>query len=241
MISRAIDGLGGLVRAYLLARTRAGIGTRLMWWLIPIAATVLGVTLLVKGVLLGRIILAEGGLPRPQKFHVNQLHPVIFAFHIGLGIVALLIGPWQISSFIRTARPGLHRRLGRIYVGLVFVSAGASFGLAPRLDTLGTGFIRWFSAALWIAFTILAVVAIRRRDITAHRRWMLRSYAFTYMALTFLAFTAIGNALGLEFAYKYPAILWLSFFTNVVFVEAVLWRSRTVRPPLPGGLLPART
>ena len=84
---------------------------------------------------------------------------------------------------------------------------------------------RILSAVLWVTFTVLGVVAIRNIRIAAHRRWMMRSYAFTFMGLTLLLYAWIGDQLGLALAYKYPAVSWLTFLTNVLFIEIVLWRS----------------
>jgi hypothetical protein len=54
---------------------------------------------------------------------------------------------------------------------------------------------------------------------------MLRSYAFTFMGLTLLLYNWIGEQLGIGLAYKYPAVTWLTFLTNVSLVEILLWRS----------------
>ncbi len=216
-----------LFRAFLKhrarARTSTSIGAQILFWgIIPVAAAGLAVTLLVKAAILA-VTLGDGF---PMKIlHANKDVPGLFALHILTGCVALLIGPWQLSAFLRGLYPRLHRGLGRSYVGLVMLSAGASLFLAPRLDTFGTGYLRILSAVLWVTFTVLGVVAIRNIRIAAHRRWMMRSYAFTFMGLTLLLYAWIGDQLGLALAYKYPAVSWLTFLTNVLFIEIVLWRS----------------
>ena len=205
------------------ARQSTSHGARIVfWWVIPIAAAGLGFALLIKAA----IIAVTWGHGFPMKvLHANKDVPAIFAVHILAGAVALLIGPWQLSTFLRGRFPRWHRVLGRSYVGFVLVSAGASLFLTPRLDVFGTGYLRILTAVLWVAFTVLAVVAIRNRDVTAHRRWMMRSYAFTYMGLSLLFYNWIGARLDLDLAYKYPAVAWLTFLTNVLFIEIVLWRS----------------
>jgi len=216
-----------LIRAFFKHRARAQESTSVvaqlfLWGVIPVCAAGLGVTLLVKAA----IIAVTFGDGFPMKIlHANQEVPGIFALHILTGTIALLIGPWQISAFLRNLYPRLHRALGRSYVVLVLISAVASVCLAPRLDVFGTAYLRIFSAALWSAFTILGVVAIRNVDVAAHRRWMLRSYAFTYMGLTLLLYNWIGDSLGIALAYKYPAVSWMTFLTNVLFIEILLWRS----------------
>jgi uncharacterized membrane protein len=203
-------------------RSTSLLAETLFWWVIPFAAAALGFTLLLKAT----VIAATWGHGFPMKIlHANKDVPGFFAVHILAGAVALLIGPWQFSAFLRGMYPRLHRVLGRSYVGFVLLSAAASLFLTPRLDVLGTGYMRIVTAVLWSAFTVLAVLAIRNRNITAHRRWMLRSYAFTFMGLTLLFYNWVGATLDLALAYKYPAVAWLTFLTNVLFIEIMLWRS----------------
>jgi uncharacterized membrane protein len=219
------------------------------WWVIPFAAAGLGLTLLTKAA----VIAVTWGDGFPVKIlHANKDVPAVFATHILAGAVALLIGLWQFSAFLRSRYPRLHRVLGRSYVVFVLISAGASLLLKPRLDILGTGHLRMLTALLWVAFTVLAVVAIRRRDIVMHRRWMMRSYAFTLMGLTLLLYNWIGTRLDLELVYQYPAIAWLTFLTNVGFVEILLWRAPqravtrarrrdfSIQPGEDGAVAPAR-
>ena len=204
-------------------RASTSIGAQIVfWWVIPIAAAGLGFTLLIKAAVLA--VTMGHGFPM-KVLHANKEVPGIFAIHILAGTVALLIGPWQLSAFLRGMYPRLHRGLGRSYVGLALISAGASLFLAPRLDIFGTGYLRVLTALLWSTYTVLGVVAIRNLDITAHRRWMMRSYAFTFMGLTLLLYNWIGAKLDIELAYKYPAVAWLTFLTNVLFIEILLWRS----------------
>ena len=205
------------------ARESTSLGAEMLfWWVIPIAAAGLGFTLLIKAA----VVAITWGDGFPMKIlHANKDVPGIFAVHILAGAVALLIGPWQLSAFLRRRYPRLHRTLGQTYVGFVLISAGASLFLAPRLDVFGTAYLRIVTAVLWSTFTILAVVAIRNLDIVAHRRWMMRSYAFTFMGLTLLLYNAIGAMLDLDLAYRYPAVAWLTFLTNVLFIEILLWRA----------------
>ena len=193
----------------------------LFWWVIPFAAAGLGLTLLIKAA----IIAVTWGEGFPMKIlHANKDVPGLFAIHILAGAVALLIGTWQLSAFLRGRYPRGHRWLGRGYVVFVLISASASLFLAPRLDIYGTAYLRILTAVLWSVFTILAVVAIRKSDVIAHRRWMMRSYAFTYMGLSLLFYNALGTMLDLHLAYRYPAVAWLTFLTNVLFVETLLWQ-----------------
>jgi uncharacterized membrane protein len=217
-----------LIRTYSDARASAGLGTRILWWAIPIAATLSAIVLLVKVTLLLRHLLGDG-LPGPNfyKLHKNVAHPGFFSIHASMSVLALLIGAAQLSKALRAARPRLHRWLGRIYVGLVIPSAASSLVLAPRVDTLGLPFIMSLMGVLWLTFTIVGVVAIYRRDVAAHRRWMLRSYALTFGGgvLFGLNYYVLGMQLGIAIEYSYPVSVWLAAITSLTFVETWLWRS----------------
>lgn len=207
------------------AKASMNVASRiLLWWALPLCALGAGGTLLFKAGMAAVAITVGDGFPM-TRLHVNIGAPAYFATHILTGTVALLVGPWQLSTFLRRKLPNAHRRLGRLYLFLVVVSAITSFFLSPRLDTFGTAYLRMVSGMLWLAFTLLGVLAIRTRDVAAHRRWMLRSYAFTFMGLTFLAYTWVGDQLQIAMPIKYPLVLWLTFLTNILAVEAFLARS----------------
>src|SRR6266853_738986 len=81
------------------ARTTTSIGAQILFWgIIPVTAVGLGVTLLVKAAVLA--VTFGDGFPM-KVLHANQEFPGIFAIHILTGTIALLIGPWQLSAFLR--------------------------------------------------------------------------------------------------------------------------------------------
>ena len=97
--------------------------------------------------------------------------------HSLAGILALLIGPINFSSRIRQRYLQLHRILGRVYVGAVFIGAFTGIALAAGRPGLpGTS----MQAAAWIVCTTAAVITARNRQIPQHRQWMARSYAVTF-------------------------------------------------------------
>ncbi len=97
--------------------------------------------------------------------------------HTLAGTLALLIGPIQFSSRFRQRHLRIHRVLGRIYVVSVFVGSFTGIALASgRPGFPGTT----MQAAAWMVCTTAALVTARNRQIAAHRRWMVRSYAVTF-------------------------------------------------------------
>jgi hypothetical protein len=113
--------------------------------------------------------------------------------HLAGGTVAILTGVAQLWLGLSGRTAGLHKRLGRIYVGGVTV--GAAGGLYLALTAPG-GFA--YAAGLtalavaWLITTGMAVLAIHRRALRQHREWMIRSYIVTF---AFVTFRLVGNVL----------------------------------------------
>jgi uncharacterized membrane protein len=97
--------------------------------------------------------------------------------HTLCGTFALLAGPLQFSSRLRSRHLQFHRILGRLYFLSVMIGAFTGIALAyGRPGLPGTS----MQAAAWIVCTSAAVIAARNRHITVHRQWMARSYAVTF-------------------------------------------------------------
>jgi len=143
------------------------------------------------------------------------------------GAVAILIGPFQLITKLRTSWPRVHVWMGRTY--LLAVLAGALGGLYfGPLSTAGTiGSIGFTTLALfWLYSGAQAYFAIRRGNVQVHRRWMLRNYALTFGAATLrveLPLLLIG---GVTFPVAYTLVAWISWVPNWLLVEAWLRRGR---------------
>lgn len=106
--------------------------------------------------------------------------------HVACGLLALIIGPLQFWPKIRRDYLQFHRIAGRIYVVAVLVGSAAAFGLASKIEgspaySLGLAGL----GTAWLTTTVMAFVAIRRKNIEQHRQWMVRSYVVTFAFVTF--------------------------------------------------------
>jgi hypothetical protein len=82
-------------------------------------------------------------------------------------------------------------------------------------------------AGLWIYFSANAVLKARNGDYTAHRDFMIRSYALTLSAVTLRAWKwSINNSVELPPMDVYRAVAWLGWVPNLAFAEYLIWRSR---------------
>jgi len=144
--------------------------------------------------------------------------------HIGIAPIALAMMPFQFMSGLRARRPSLHRWLGRIYVAAVLVSGLAGLQLAFYTAAgpfAGVGF--GLLAVIWLFVTAAALVFAMKRQISRHRKWMLRSAALTFAAVTLRAYLGLATGLGADFEIVYPLVAWLSWVPNALVIEAYLW------------------
>lgn len=114
----------------------------------------------------------------------SELHYGLLVAHIFTASVALVLGPFQFVPAVR-ARRALHRAIGRCYLlagvvpsALVGVPVAILSGRPLTQVGLTIPFLGWLVTA-WLAWR-----AIRRGDVAAHRAWMMRNYALTFLAVT---------------------------------------------------------
>jgi uncharacterized membrane protein len=151
--------------------------------------------------------------------------PLAAGLHLAASAVALAVGPLQHNSRIRGRFLGLHRWLGRTYVLAVMFGGGAALALATASrGGLPTHVAFGALAVLWLGTTAMAYREIRRGDPLSHRRWMTRSYALTFAAVTLRIYLPASVAIGLPFEPAYQAISWLCWVPNLVVAEGLILR-----------------
>ena len=99
--------------------------------------------------------------------------------HVVPGALFLLLAPLQLSPRIRSRRPRLHRWSGRLLLlaAAAITSSAVWFAwVAPAANWRETAIIT-VVASWFVLAGARAWLAIRRRDIAAHRAWMLRFLA----------------------------------------------------------------
>ena len=163
--------------------------------------------------------------------------PAVFQYvlyvHIASASVALLIGPAQFATALRTRFNRLHRALGRTYLVAVAVGGVAGLVLAPVNEA---GFVGFFGfgmlAGLWLFTAVKAYRAVRARDFRSHQAWMIRNFALTYAAVTLRIWLGLlvathlllGFDEGMTFANAYAAVPFLAWLPNIVVAEILIAR-----------------
>ncbi len=157
--------------------------------------------------------------------HLEQ-RPLAFILHISASPIALALGAMQFFPRLRSRRPGLHRWIGRIY-GLAILVGGAS-GLLVALGAKGgiaasSGFA--LLSLLWIGITANAVRLAMAGRIAEHRRWMIRSFALTFAAVTLRLYLLGFMAGGMSYTEASPYLAWMCWVPNLLIAEMILRRA----------------
>jgi uncharacterized membrane protein len=124
--------------------------------------------------------------------------PAPVVVHILAAALYAIFGSLQFSARLRRRRPNWHRRSGRLLVGAGMLVALSGLWMtlfytgAPGGDLLWA--VRLLVGTAMAASTVLGFTAIRRRDIAAHRAWMIRAYALAVAAGTQAFAQGIGEA-----------------------------------------------
>ncbi|MBM7567601.1 DUF2306 domain-containing protein [Paenibacillus sacheonensis] len=164
----------------------------------PYVLLLMVIAALIAGYALYRNILQD---PEAAGFLSHKTNPLkqvdlpvwlsVMRVHLGFACLAMLAGavnfsPWVLRHFRR-----FHKRNGYAYLISVLAVSLTSGYMAPYA-TGGKAVSIPFNMLniLWPAFTVLAIISIRKRRILQHRQWMVRSYAFcfTNMAVHLLAY-----------------------------------------------------
>ncbi|NOV01163.1 DUF2306 domain-containing protein [Paenibacillus planticolens] len=145
---------------------------------------------------------------------------IFFYPHIILGTIALLVGAYQLTDKSRR-NPKLHKRLGRIYGFSILVNVL----VVPYIALYATGGTPTTIAFMvldicWLGTTAMGIRSILKRDIKRHRTWMLRSYAITFVFVTFrIVIGIVQLSMDAERSFTFPLSVYLSIALNLVFTE----------------------
>jgi len=153
--------------------------------------------------------------------------PLAAYLHLAGAGIALAAGAFQHNGRIRARYLNAHRWLGRTYVISVLLGGSAALVLATMSQAglvthVGFGLL----AALWLFSTGMAYRYIRAGDQVLHRRWMTRSYALTFAAVTLRIYLPLSQVAGIPFDAAYQTISWLCWVPNLIVAEWIILRQR---------------
>jgi uncharacterized membrane protein len=153
-----------------------------------------------------------------------------FYTHLVFGGLALLIGWTQFSKSLRAKYLHVHRRIGKVYVLAVLLSASAGIcigffatgGIIPAIGFICLGII-------WLSTTLQAYLYIRKKDIDRHQIMMIYSYAACFAAVTLRIWLPVLVEIFHDFKTAYRIVAWLCWVPNILVAHFFI-----VRPLLRG-------
>jgi uncharacterized membrane protein len=154
--------------------------------------------------------------------------------HAGMASTALILGPFQFLAKLRARAPKVHRWMGRTYVVACLLGGVSGLMLAVGTNAgpiaqAGFGLL----AVCWLTANVQAWRLALAGRYAEHRRWMVRSFALTFAAVTLRLYLPIAPMLGYDFMPAYVAISWLCWAPNLMVAELYLNRAKLWRRPEP--------
>jgi uncharacterized membrane protein len=205
-------------------------------WTVPAALVALSVIPLAAGSL--RLLQLAGGpalMPADDRF---TGFPVALVVHIVGAAVFALVGAFQFLPRLRRGRRAWHRRAGRVVAtaGLAVVGSALWLTLVYRAQP-GSGdllyVLRLVFGSAMAACLILGFTTIRRRDIAAHRAWMIRGYAIGLAAGTQVFTQGIGEAVFGTGEVRSDLAKAAGWVINLLIAEWAIRRTTASRRPRP--------
>ncbi len=196
-------------------------------WPVPAALVALSAIPLAAGSL--RLVQLAGGpdlIPADDRF---TGFPAALVVHIVAAAVFALVGAFQFVPRFRRHHRTWHRRAGRPVSGAGLALAGSALWLTLVYETKpGTGellyVLRLVFASAMAASLLLGVTAIRRRDIAAHRAWMIRAYAIGLAAGTQTFTEGIASAIFGTGELRMDLAKGAGWVINLAVAEWAIWR-----------------
>jgi uncharacterized membrane protein len=149
-----------------------------------------------------------------------------FYIHVISGMAVILVGPFQFIKNLRNKNLRLHKVLGKIYAyGILLFAAPTGLIMAFYAEGGPPSILAFLiMGGLWFYTTIMAIIKITQKNVIEHQKWMYRSFALSFAAVTLrilvpsMSFT---NLFTEDFIIISTA--WLSWIINLSFVEILIY------------------
>lgn len=211
-------------------------------WLATLVLVLISVAMVTRRTLsLFGLVPASSALsePAPVDAAFARYAPLTM-LHIIPGLIFVVLGPLQFVKTLRTGRPWLHRRIGRVVLTSGLVTGVTALAMTTQM-AIGGATERAATALFGVFFLIAlarAFVCIRRQQVALHREWMIRAFSLGLAVATvrpivgaFFATRSLTHLTPQEF---FGLAFWLGFTIHLVAAE--IW-IRYTRPRVAIGRL----
>lgn len=170
-----------------------------------------------------------GFLQFKQDYINIPLWKAAFYTHVFSSLLTLCAGFTQFSTYVLKYHKNIHRIMGKIYAyDIFFINFPAGMIMAFYANGhLPSKIAFVILDILWLVFTYKAVAAIKAKDIKKHKRFMIRSYALTFSAITLRSWKIIlGHSFTIDPLTLYMIDAWMGFVPNLLFAEWWIWKKK---------------
>lgn len=158
-------------------------------------------------------------------------YPVLVA-HIILAFIALITGFLQFVKYFRHQKPKIHRSIGKIYAWSVLISGLFAFILFFYAESFTQASAFLTLDILWMLTTWKGYRMTIKKQFSDHRRWMIRSFGFTLVAvcarvmmpvilLVYVTFYRFHLPMGIRGMIESALNIniWVGMMINIIIVE----------------------
>lgn len=169
------------------------------------------------------LIFNNVGVLQINEMASSPLYLIVFRCHVGFGLIAIFVGALQLFKSVRKKGIKLHQLFGYSYVSAICISSIAGLGIAQfSLGGWVTQIGFSIQALLWFVLTYKGMMFGIRQDFTEHKKWIFRSYALTFTAITQRSMLLIPLLSSIDFMFIYKLSSWLPWIINLAIVEFIL-------------------
>ncbi|MGE8205512.1 DUF2306 domain-containing protein [Heyndrickxia sp. NPDC080065] len=179
----------------------------------------------------------------PEKSRItitsNTLQYPVLVTHIIFAFIALITGFLQFIDRIRLKNRKIHRYIGRIYVGSVFVSGLLALLIVFYVEDFTKALSFFTLAVLWLFTCWKGYRAAVKKRFNDHRKWMIRNFGITLVAVSLrLLVPVLLLAYSIFHGFTLPegrarmveevlnVNIWVGIILNFVIVEWVIIKKR---------------
>lgn len=185
-----------------------------------------------------RLLELSGG-PKTLPYDVRMANsPLPVGTHIVAAAGYAVLGAFQFSAGLRRRWPSWHRVMGWVTVALGLAVALSALWMAlfyprqPGSGELAFVFRVLFSSTMALCL-IVGTATIRRRQVAAHRAWMIRAYAIALAAATQMFTLGVAESAFGESATAHDLALGAAWVINLSIAELVIRRGGRASRPRP--------
>ena len=202
-------------------------------WLSTFVLVLIGVAIVTRRALILFGVVAPSPLSGSPPDERVARYASLTMLHMVPGFIFIVLGPLQFMSTLRTRRPRLHRRIGRVVLGSGVVTGVTALAMTTQM-AIGGATERAATTLFGILFLIALVTAfvcIRRGQVALHREWMIRAFSLGLAIATVRpivgAFFATRSLTHLTPAEFFGIAFWLGFTIHLIVAEAWINYART--------------